>query len=56
MLRTLVSAHEYDATAEDSEKVGTSAFWPGRLRKNGSTVANLEKAIGINDLVQFTPH
>ena len=56
MLRTLVSAHEYDAMAEDYEKVGTSAFWRGRLRKDGSTVANLEKAIGINDLAQFTPH
>jgi hypothetical protein len=56
MLRTLVSAHEYDAMAEDYEKVGTSAFWRGRLRKDGSTVANLEKVIGINDFAQFTPH
>jgi hypothetical protein len=42
--------------AEDSEKVRTSAFWRGRLRKDGSTVANLEKAIGINDFAHFTRH
>jgi hypothetical protein len=42
--------------AEDAEKVETSAFWQGRLRKDGSTRANLERAIGINNLAQFTPH
>ncbi len=54
-LRGLVSAHEYDAMAEQFEMEERRHFGPEGFEKIVDRVANLEKAIGINDLNQFTP-
>jgi hemerythrin-like domain-containing protein len=55
MLRSLVSAHEYDAMAEDFEKKEHQLFGKDGFEKMVQRVASLEQAIGINDLGQFTP-
>jgi hemerythrin-like domain-containing protein len=55
MLRSLVSAHEYDAMAEDFEKKEHQLFGEDGFEKMVQRVAGLEQAIGIDDLAQFTP-
>jgi len=55
LLRVLVSAHEYDAMAEDFEKKEHQLFGKDGFEKMAHRVASLEQAIGINDLAQFTP-
>jgi hypothetical protein len=55
LLRGLVSAHEYDAMAEDFEKKEHQLFGEDGFEKMAHRVASLEQAIGINDLAQFTP-
>jgi hemerythrin-like domain-containing protein len=55
LLRSVVSAHEYDAMAEDFEKKEHQLFGDDGFEKMVQRVASLEQAIGINDLAQFTP-
>jgi hemerythrin-like domain-containing protein len=54
-LKDLVSSHEYDAMAEDFEKKEHQLFGDDGFEKMVQKVASLERAIGINDLHQFTP-
>lgn len=55
LLRRLVSAHEYDAMAEDFEKKERQLFGEDGFEMMAKRVAGLEQQIGINDLAQFTP-
>jgi hemerythrin-like domain-containing protein len=55
LLRSLVSAHEYDAMAEDFEKKEHQLFGEDGFEMMAKRVAGLEQQIGINDLAQFTP-
>src|SRR6266576_2608424 len=55
MLRSLVSAHEYNAMAEDFEKKEHELFGEDGFEKMAKRVADLEQSIGIDDLAQFTP-
>jgi hemerythrin-like domain-containing protein len=55
MLRSLVSAHEYDAMAEDFEKKEHQLFGDDGFGMMAKKVADLEQQIGIGDLAQFTP-
>lgn len=55
LLRGLVSAHEYDAIAEDFEKKEHQLFGDDGFEKMARRVAALEEAMGIHDLAQFTP-
>ena len=55
LLRSLVSAHEYDAMAEDFEKKEHQLFGEDGFEMMTKRVAGLERQIGINDLAQFTP-
>lgn len=54
-LRGLVSANEYDAMGEDFEKKEHELFGEDGFEKMVDRVAQLEQAIGIYDLKQFTP-
>jgi hemerythrin-like domain-containing protein len=54
-LKDVVSPHEYDAMAEDFEKKEHQLFGEDGFEKMANRVAELEKAIGISDLSQFTP-
>jgi len=54
-LSGLVSKHEYDAMAEDFEKKEHELFGEDGFEKMAEHVAELERAIGIDDLRQFTP-
>jgi hemerythrin-like domain-containing protein len=54
-LRSIVSAHEFDAIAEDMEKQEHQHFGEDGFEKTAAHIAELEKAVGINDLRQFTP-
>lgn len=54
-LRSLVSAHEYDAMAEDFEKKEHALFGEDGFERMVDRVANIERAAGINDLNRFTP-
>lgn len=54
-LRDLVSAHEYDAMAEDFEKQEEKKFGEDGFESMVRHVADIERRIGINDLAQFTP-
>lgn len=54
-LRKIVSAHEFDAIGEDMEKQEHEHFGEDGFEKTVAQVAALEKAIGIDDLRQFTP-
>jgi hemerythrin-like domain-containing protein len=56
MLRSLVSAHEYEAMAEDFEKKEHQLFGEDGFEMMAKKVAALEQLIGIGDLAQFTPH
>jgi hemerythrin-like domain-containing protein len=55
LLRSLVSAHEYDAMAEDFEKKEHQLFGEDGFEMMAKRVASLEQQIGIHDLAQFTP-
>jgi hemerythrin-like domain-containing protein len=55
VLRSLVSAHEYDAMAEDFEKKEHQLFGSDGFEMMVKRVAGLEQQIGISDLTQFTP-
>ncbi|WOH65094.1 hemerythrin domain-containing protein [Bradyrhizobium sp. BWA-3-5] len=55
LLKDVVSSHEYDAMAEDFEKKEHQLFGEDGFEKMAHRVAELEKAIGISDLSQFTP-
>lgn len=55
-LRSVVSAHEFDAMAEDFEKKEEELFGEDGFGKMVDRVAKLERTMGINDLSQFTPH
>jgi hemerythrin-like domain-containing protein len=54
-LHEVVSKNEYDAMAEDFEKKEHQLFGTDGFEKMVDRVAELERAIGINDLNQFTP-
>ncbi len=54
-LRSVVSANEFDAMAEDFEKDEHRKFGEDGFEMMVDRVARLEKAIGINDLSKFTP-
>ena len=51
----MVSAHEYDAMAEEFEKEKHRLFGEDGFEKMVERVARLEQAMGIHDLNQFTP-
>ena len=55
LLKDVVSAHEYDAMAEDFEKKEHQLFGEDGFEKMARRVADLEKQMGIADLGQFTP-
>ena len=54
-LQELVSAHEYDAMGEQLEKEEHRLFGEDGFEKMADRVAQLERAIGIYNLNQFTP-
>ena len=54
-LKDMVSAHEYDAMAEEFEKEEHRLFGEDGFEKMVERVARLEQAMGIHDLNQFTP-
>jgi len=54
-LHELVSAHEYDAMAEEFEKKEHELFGEDGFEKMAAKVAQLEQQMGIHDLNQFTP-
>lgn len=51
-----MSSHEYDAMAEDFEKLEEQKFGEDGFEKMVQHVADIERKIGINDLAQFTPN
>jgi hemerythrin-like domain-containing protein len=53
--RKIVSKHEYDSLGEDFEKKEHQLFGEDGFEKMVGRVANIEKALGIYDLSQFTP-
>jgi len=55
LLHGVVSAHEYDAMAEDFEKKEHQLFGSDGFEMMTHRVAALEQKIGIADLAQFTP-
>ncbi len=54
-LRSIVSANEFNAMAEDFEKDEQKKFGQDGFETMVRRVADLEKALGINNLAQFTP-
>jgi len=54
-LRSIVSAHEFDAIEDDMEKQEHQHFGEDGFEKTAAHVSELEKAVGIDDLRQFTP-
>ena len=55
-LRTVVSKNEFAALGEDFEKKEHQLFGEDGFEKMVDRVASIEKALGIYDLSQFTPH
>ena len=55
-LRTIVSKNEFAALGEDFEKKEHKLFGEDGFEKMVERVASIEKALGIYDLAQFTPH
>jgi hemerythrin-like domain-containing protein len=53
--RRIVSKSEYDSLGEDFEKKEHELFGDDGFEKMVDRVANIEKALGIYDLAQFTP-
>ena len=54
-LRTVVSAHEFAAMAEDFEKDERRKFGEDGFEAMVARVTDLEKALGIGDLARMTP-
>jgi hemerythrin-like domain-containing protein len=54
-LRSIVSAHEFDAIGEEMEKQEHQHFGEDGFEKTVAHVTELEKIVGIDDLSQFTP-
>lgn len=54
-LRSIVSAHEFDAMAEDFERDERRKFGQDGFERYVAQVAALEQALGIHDLARFTP-
>jgi hemerythrin-like domain-containing protein len=54
-LRSIVSAHEFDAIGDDMEKQEKEKFGDDGFEKMAAHVADIEKPIGIDDLSKFTP-
>jgi hemerythrin-like domain-containing protein len=54
-LRSVVSAHEYDALGEEFEEKEHKLFGEDGFEKVVAEVAGLEKQLGLNDLASFTP-
>jgi hemerythrin-like domain-containing protein len=54
-LRSIVSPHEFGAMAEDFEKDERRKFGQDGFEMMVQRVADLERAIGINDLSKMTP-
>jgi len=54
-LRSIVSAHEFDAIGEEMEKQEHQHFGEDGFEKTAAHISELEKVIGIDDLRQFTP-
>jgi hemerythrin-like domain-containing protein len=54
-LRQIVSKHEFGALGEDFEKKEHQLFGEDGFEKIVDRVASIERALGINDLAQFTP-
>jgi hemerythrin-like domain-containing protein len=55
-LRGIVSKNEFAAPGEDFEKKEHQLFGGDGFEKMVDRVASIEKALGIYDLAQFTPH
>ena len=55
-LHGLVSSNEYDAMAEQFEKEERRLFGEDGFEKVVDRVAQIEQAVGIQDLSKFTPH
>jgi hemerythrin-like domain-containing protein len=55
-IRKVVSKHEFGALGEDFEKKEHQLFGEDGFEKMVDRVASIEKALGIYDLAQFTPH
>ena len=55
VLRKIVSKNEYDAPGEDFEKKEHQLFGEDGFDKMVDRVADIEKALGIYELSQFTP-
>lgn len=55
-LRTIVSKNEFDALGEDFERKEHQLFGEDGFAKVVDRVASIERALGIHDLAQFTPH
>jgi hemerythrin-like domain-containing protein len=53
--RKVVGKHEYDALGDDFEKKEHELFGDDGFEKMVDRVANIEKALGVYDLAQFTP-
>jgi hemerythrin-like domain-containing protein len=54
-LRSVVSANEFNAMAEDFEKDERRKFGEDGFESFVEKVAGLEKKLGIYDLAKFTP-
>ena len=54
-LRSIVSAHEFDAMAEDFERDERRKFGQDGFERYVAQVTALEQALGIHDLARFTP-
>ena len=54
-LRSVVSAHEYDALGEEFEEKEHKLFGEDGFEKVVAEVAGLEKQLELNDLASFTP-
>ncbi|TYL96646.1 hemerythrin domain-containing protein [Bradyrhizobium rifense] len=54
-LRGILSAHEFDAMAEDFERDERRKFGEDGFEKYVAQVATLEQALGIHDLARLTP-
>ena len=55
-LRTVVSKNAFDALGEDFEKKEHQLFGEDGFETIVDRVASIERALGIYDLAQFTPH
>jgi hypothetical protein len=55
-LRTIVSTNEFHALGEDFEQKEHQLSGEDGFEKMVDRVASIERALGIYDLAQFTPH